>query len=97
MSIQDQKGWVFMSLIKFYTCIKTFLQGYEISYSCYLYIHKLFIGKNLCALAARHSGYRVRLQNIRSLVQIPPGCKLEFIHCSGHNLICIVIVCTGEK
>jgi hypothetical protein len=44
------------------------------------------------ALAAWHSGYRVRLQNRRSRVRIPPGCT-EFLHCSSvviHNLICIV-------
>jgi hypothetical protein len=27
------------------------------------------------ALAVWHSGHRVRLQNIRSRVRIPPGCK----------------------
>jgi hypothetical protein len=33
-----------------------------------LYVH-------LAALAAWHRGHRVRLQNRRSRVRIPPGCK----------------------
>jgi hypothetical protein len=52
---------------------------------------------NRTALAAWHSGHRFRLQNRRSRVRIPPGCKVLGIYtlqCCCHNLICIVIVCT---
>jgi hypothetical protein len=34
------------------------------------------IEKCFVALVARHSGHRVRLQNRRSRVRIPPGCKV---------------------
>jgi hypothetical protein len=47
-------------------------------------------------MAAWHSGHRVRLQNRRSWVRIPPGCKvfrnLYTLQCCCHNLICNAIV-----
>jgi hypothetical protein len=48
------------------------------------------------ALVAWHSGHRVGVQNRRSRVRIPPGCK-EFIHCSADAITyikCIIIVYT---
>jgi hypothetical protein len=54
------------------------------------------------ALAAWHSGHRVRHQNRRSQVRIPPGCKVFWnvyiaMLLSWQYIICIVIVCTLEK
>jgi hypothetical protein len=62
--------------------------------------HNLISCHNWFALAAWHSGHRVHLQNRRSQVQIPLGCKVLGIYtmqCCCHNLICIVIVCTWEN
>jgi hypothetical protein len=49
---------------------------------------KIFLQQTfwIWALVAWHGGHRVRLQNIRSLVLIPPGCKVfrcSYIHCSN--------------
>jgi hypothetical protein len=46
------------------------------------------------------SGHRVRLQNRRSRVRIPPGCKvlLEFIHCSAVVITkCALSLCVLKK
>jgi hypothetical protein len=62
-----------------------------------------FRGENyalIALVAVWHSGHRVRLlQNRRSRVRIPPGCKVFrnlyiALQCCCHNLICIVIVST---
>jgi hypothetical protein len=52
--------------------------------------------RSIVALATRHSGHRVRVQNRRPRILIPPGCKvlgLYSLQCCRQNLICIVIVC----
>jgi hypothetical protein len=52
------------------------------------------------AVAAWHSGHRVRHSNRRSRVRIPPGwrsLRLYALQCCCQNLIYIVIVCIWEK
>jgi hypothetical protein len=51
------------------------------------------------ALMAWHSGLRVRLQNRRSRVRIPPGYNVlgKTFQCCCQNFIWIVIVCIWEK
>jgi hypothetical protein len=48
---------------------------------------------------AWRSGHRVRLQNRRSRVRIPPGCKVFWfaVQRSCHYLKCIAIVCFWEN